>query len=49
MATDEIIRNFEILGEAAKYISEEFKDKYPALHLKETVGMRNILIHIFWE
>lgn len=45
MAVDAIIRNFEVIGEAAKYIPEEFKSKYPELPLKEMVGMRNVLIH----
>lgn len=45
MAIDAIIRNFEVIGEAAKYIPEEFKTKYPELPLKEMVGMRNVLIH----
>lgn len=45
MAIDAIIRNFEVIGEAAKYIPEEFKHKYPELPLKEMVGMRNVLIH----
>ena len=45
MAVDAIVRNFEIIGEAAKFIPEEFKNKYQELPLKEMVGMRNILIH----
>lgn len=45
MVIDAIIRNFEVIGEAAKYIPEEFKSKYPELPLKEMVGMRNVLIH----
>lgn len=45
MAVDAIIRNFEIIGEAAKYIPDYFKDKYPELPMKEMIGMRNILIH----
>lgn len=44
MAIDAIIRNFEVIGEAAKYIPEEFKNKYPQLPLKEMIGMRNVLI-----
>lgn len=45
MAIDAIIRNFELIGEAAKYIPEEFKNIYPQLPMKEMIGMRNILIH----
>ena len=45
MIIDAIIRNFEIIGEAAKHIPDEFKRNYPELPLKEMVGMRNVLIH----
>lgn len=45
MAIDAIIRNFEIIGEAAKHINPEYKDFFPELPLKEMIGMRNILIH----
>lgn len=45
LVIDAVTRNFEIIGEAAKYIPESLKEKYPTLPLKEMVGMRNILIH----
>lgn len=45
MIIDAVIRNFEIIGEAAKHISEEYKEKYPELPLREMTGMRNVLIH----
>lgn len=46
----EVIRGFverklEIIGEAAKRIPKEFKDKNPKLPWKEMAAMRNILIH----
>jgi len=28
---DAVIRNFEIIGEAANRLSEDFKDEYPAI------------------
>lgn len=42
---DAVMRNFEIIGEAAKHIPDEFKEKYSQLPIKEMIGMRNILIH----
>lgn len=45
MIIDAVIRNFEIIGEAAKHIPEEYKEKYPELPLREMTGMRNVLIH----
>lgn len=45
MIIDAVVRNFEIIGEAAKHIPEEYKEKYSELPLKEMTGMRNVLIH----
>ena len=54
---DAVIRRFEIIGEAARRISEEMKSKYPEIPWHEMTGMRNIMIHeyddvdmvIVWE
>jgi len=45
MIQDAVIRNFEIMGEATKRISEDIKQKYPEVPWREIVGFRNILIH----
>ena len=45
MAVDAVIRNFEVIGEAAKNIPEEIKKKYPDVEWKEMIGFRNVLIH----
>lgn len=45
MIIDAVIRNFEIIGEAAKHIPEEYKENYLELPLREMTGMRNVLIH----
>ncbi len=42
---DAVIRNFEIIGEAAGYIPLEIQERYPDLAWLEMRGMRNILIH----
>jgi len=43
-----VIRKFEIIGEAAKNISEELKQKYPRVPWKEMAGMRDRLIHFYF-
>lgn len=48
MVFDAVIRNFEIIGEAAKNISEEIKSKYPNITWSDMIGMRNILIHSYF-
>lgn len=42
---DAVIRNFEIIGEAAKNIPDDIKSQYPDIPWSDMVGMRNILIH----
>lgn len=52
-----MIRNLEIIGEAAKKIPQNIREKYPGLHWKGMAGMRDKLIHeyfginieIIWE
>jgi len=42
---DAIIRNFEVIGEASKKISPDFKKVYHDIPWKEISGMRDKLIH----
>lgn len=49
MRQDAIIRQFEIIGEAASRISKDFLEQYPDFPLKEAVEMRNFLIHGYDE
>jgi len=45
---DAVIRNFEIIGEAAGYIPEEVQEQYSDLAWLEMRGMRNIMIHEYF-
>jgi uncharacterized protein with HEPN domain len=45
---DAVIRNFEIIGEAAGYIPESFQEQHPDLAWLEMRGMRNIMIHEYF-
>ena len=47
MAYDAVIRNFEIIGEAARNIPDEIASKHPEIPWSDMVGMRNILIHSY--
>ncbi|MBI3501000.1 MAG: DUF86 domain-containing protein [Bacteroidetes bacterium] len=40
-----VIREFEVIGEASKRISDDFKTLHPALPWKEMAGMRDKIIH----
>ena len=43
-----VIRAIEIIGEAAKNISSEFRKEHPTIAWKEIVGMRDRLIHQYF-
>ena len=57
MVQDAVIRNFEIIGEATKMISDNLKQSYYEIPWKEIAGMRDKLIHdylgvdvyVIWE
>jgi uncharacterized protein with HEPN domain len=42
---DAVIRNFEIIGEAANRLSEEFKDQHPDVDWHKIRGFRNRIVH----
>ncbi|MFT4154337.1 DUF86 domain-containing protein [Parafilimonas sp.] len=43
--SDAVIRNFEIIGEAANRISEPLKEKYPHIEWHKIHGFRNRIVH----
>jgi uncharacterized protein with HEPN domain len=43
-----VIRCIEIIGEAAKHVSEEIKDKYLEVPWKDIAGMRDKVIHFYF-
>jgi uncharacterized protein with HEPN domain len=43
-----VVRNLEIIGEAAKNIRDPFKKKHPAIPWKEMAGVRDKLIHQYF-
>ncbi len=45
LVQDAVIRNFEIIGEATKKVSDVYKQTHIEIPWKEMSGMRNKLIH----
>jgi uncharacterized protein with HEPN domain len=45
---DAVIRNFEIIGEAANRLSEEFKDGHPEIDWHRMRGFRNRIVHDYF-
>lgn len=49
LLTSGIIRELEILGEAAGQVSEKTKGQFPSVPWKQLIGMRNRLIHAYFD
>jgi uncharacterized protein with HEPN domain len=45
---DAVIRNLEIIGEAAKHIPKRVKERHSDIDWKAMAGMRNILTHEYF-
>jgi len=45
MRVDAVIRNFEIIGEAVKNLSEDIKTEFPKIDWRAVSGFRDVLIH----
>jgi uncharacterized protein with HEPN domain len=46
---DAVIRQLEIIGEAARLLSDEIKAVYPQVPWRDISGMRNHLIHRYFR
>ncbi|MEN6326226.1 MAG: DUF86 domain-containing protein [Syntrophomonas sp.] len=42
---DAVIRNLEIIGEATKKLSGDYRDQHPEIPWKQMAAMRDVLIH----
>ena len=45
MIQDAVVRNFEIIGEATKRLSQDLKQAYPDIRWQQITGFRDVLIH----
>ncbi|KGG79473.1 hypothetical protein Y919_11810 [Caloranaerobacter azorensis H53214] len=48
MAVDAVVRNLEVIGEAARYVSDEIREQYRNIPWNKMIGLRNILIHEYF-
>lgn len=45
---DAVLRNLEVLGEAAKHVSEGVRQSAPGIPWRKVAGMRDIVIHHYF-
>lgn len=45
---DAVVRNFEIIGEAANRIPEDYKIQHPEIEWRQIIGLRNRVIHEYF-
>ena len=46
---DAVIRNFEVIGEATKKLSADFRDRYPTVAWKQVAGLRDVIAHGYFR
>jgi uncharacterized protein with HEPN domain len=46
---DAVVRNFEIIGEASRFIPDAIKEKYENADWKGIVGLRNRIAHEYFD
>jgi len=44
-----VVKNMEIIGEAAYMLTKEFKDAHTATNWKDIINMRHILVHGYYH
>lgn len=45
---DAVVRNLEVIGEAAKNVPAGFRDRYPDIEWRKIAGLRDVLSHAYF-
>ena len=49
LVLDAILRHLQIIGEAVRALSSEFKNRYAQVPWTKIVGMRHVLVHNYFD
>ena len=44
-----VVRNIQVIGEAARALSQEFRDRHPTVPWSDIIGMRHVLVHDYFH
>jgi len=45
---DAVMRRLEIIGEAARHVDQEFRQKHAGIEWRRIAGLRDVLIHAYF-
>ncbi|WP_238569903.1 DUF86 domain-containing protein [Thermus thermophilus] len=45
---DAVVRNLEVIGEAARQIPSEVRERYPEVPWRRVIGLRNVVVHEYF-
>jgi len=48
LLVDAVVRNLEIIGEAARHIPDPVRKRYPEVPWQRVIGLRNIVVHEYF-
>jgi len=48
LVQDAVLKQIEVIGEAAKHLPPEFTDLHPDIPWKDIVGMRDLVVHNYF-
>lgn len=46
---DGVIRQLEVMGEAARNLTEDLRNEYPNIPWRQMIGLRNRMIHAYFN
>lgn len=49
MRSESLLWNFTVLGEAATQLSNDLKDRFPAIAWQQPARLRNRIVHGYWS
>lgn len=45
---DAVLRNLEVIGEAVKNLTDDFRDHHPQIEWRKIAGLRDIVAHVYF-